>query len=62
MMMENDKDHDEKKVAEHTTHTAGNNTINVVDVTGIKRKPGEEWKKTEIHEIPHNNLLLVFPG
>ncbi|KAG9041517.1 hypothetical protein FS842_002535, partial [Serendipita sp. 407] len=61
MMMENDKDHDEKKVAEHTTHTA-NNTINVVDATGVKRKPGEEWKKTEIHEIPHNNLLLVFPG
>ncbi|KAG8750054.1 hypothetical protein FRC14_000846 [Serendipita sp. 396] len=57
-----DQDHDEKKVAEHTTHTAGNTTTTVVDATGVKRKPGEEWKKTEIHEIPHNNLLLVFPG
>ncbi|CAG7851758.1 Uncharacterized MFS-type transporter C1399.02 [Serendipita indica DSM 11827] len=27
-----------------------------------KRKPGEEWKKDEVQEIPHNNLLLVFPG
>ncbi|PVF96665.1 MFS general substrate transporter [Serendipita vermifera] len=29
---------------------------------GGKRKPGETWRKDDVHEIPHNNLLLVFPG
>ncbi|CAE6446452.1 unnamed protein product [Rhizoctonia solani] len=27
-----------------------------------KGKPGEAWKEGEVHKIPHNNLLLVFPG
>ncbi|KZO93352.1 MFS general substrate transporter [Calocera viscosa TUFC12733] len=25
-------------------------------------QPGAHWKSTEVHEIPHNNMLLVFPG
>ncbi|PVF96646.1 MFS general substrate transporter [Serendipita vermifera] len=28
----------------------------------VKRKPGETWKKNDVHEIPHNNLWVVFPG
>ncbi|KDN44417.1 hypothetical protein RSAG8_05464, partial [Rhizoctonia solani AG-8 WAC10335] len=27
-----------------------------------KGKPGETWKGGEVHKIPHNNLMLVFPG
>ncbi|KAJ1304324.1 hypothetical protein OPQ81_005483 [Rhizoctonia solani] len=27
-----------------------------------KGKPGETWKEGEVHKIPHNNLMLVFPG
>ncbi|KAG8750552.1 hypothetical protein FRC11_010314, partial [Ceratobasidium sp. 423] len=27
-----------------------------------KGNPGETWKQGEVHKIPHNNLLLVFPG
>ncbi|EJU00412.1 MFS amino acid permease [Dacryopinax primogenitus] len=30
--------------------------------TGEKPQPGEHWKNQEVHEIPHNNMLLVFPG
>ncbi|KZT58571.1 MFS general substrate transporter [Calocera cornea HHB12733] len=25
-------------------------------------EPGARWKSNEVHEIPHNNMLLVFPG
>lgn len=28
----------------------------------VKRKPGEAWKKDEVHELPYNNMWLVFPG
>ncbi|KZT58573.1 MFS general substrate transporter [Calocera cornea HHB12733] len=24
--------------------------------------PGAHWKSNEVHEIPHNNMMLVFPG
>ncbi|KAH7099984.1 MFS amino acid permease [Auriculariales sp. MPI-PUGE-AT-0066] len=37
----------------------------VVDTTAAaaeKSAPGETWKKNEVHEIPHNNLLVVMVG
>ncbi|KZV94441.1 MFS general substrate transporter [Exidia glandulosa HHB12029] len=27
-----------------------------------KSRPGASWKKNEVHDIPYNNLKLVFPG
>ncbi|EJU05404.1 hypothetical protein DACRYDRAFT_103890 [Dacryopinax primogenitus] len=27
-----------------------------------KSQPGEHWKNQKVHEIPHDNMLLVFPG
>ncbi|KZS98567.1 MFS general substrate transporter [Sistotremastrum niveocremeum HHB9708] len=27
-----------------------------------KSKPGEKWKAQEVHDIPYNNLKIVFPG
>ncbi|KAL5528489.1 hypothetical protein ACEPAF_7625 [Sanghuangporus sanghuang] len=27
-----------------------------------KHEPGAGWKTAEVHEIPHNNMKLVFPG
>ncbi|PAV18984.1 MFS general substrate transporter [Pyrrhoderma noxium] len=29
---------------------------------GKNREPGSTWKQNEVHEIPHNNLKIVFPG
>ncbi|EIW79090.1 MFS general substrate transporter [Coniophora puteana RWD-64-598 SS2] len=33
-----------------------------VDAKTKSRKPGETWKAQEVHDIPENNLKLVFPG
>ncbi|KAL5484993.1 hypothetical protein ACEPAI_7635 [Sanghuangporus weigelae] len=27
-----------------------------------KHEPGASWQAAEVHEIPHNNMKLVFPG
>ncbi|EJD03252.1 MFS general substrate transporter [Fomitiporia mediterranea MF3/22] len=37
--------------------------VELVDVEKRgKYEPGARWKNNEVHEIPHNNMKLVFPG
>ncbi|KAG8752681.1 hypothetical protein FRC14_006798, partial [Serendipita sp. 396] len=62
----NGKDEEEEVQTPLPRPTTGTNPMSSSSRLNEKRKPrqkpGEEWKKSEVHEIPHNNLLIVFPG
>ncbi|KDQ21898.1 hypothetical protein BOTBODRAFT_26305 [Botryobasidium botryosum FD-172 SS1] len=39
-------------------------SVDATPMPGEKRKskPGEGWKEQEVHQVPDNNLYIIFPG